>query len=305
MVTTTRAQGKISKTRPYHSGRNHQCVHCRRTFASSKGLGGHLGAVAACALHSRRLIHRSANFTTATDHQDSLSPHDWPSPDEDLSINQSMDHEPVLDPDFFATSREHTNEVYIETKLLDLINNANAPLYLYEEILKWASEANRLNYSFHPQRTTRQLQIKCLERLYGQSVAKPFQREVTLPVDSSSPLSKSMVQKVNVTCYNFSEQLSSLLSDPDLVQDLDLLDVNPDNPFGKFKSSTLSCFNSGQWYDMAYNQVISDPHTELFVPIILAIDEAKLKGKGHHGCCPVMMTTSLFGQKLRNTSTAW
>jgi hypothetical protein len=201
-----------------------------------------------------------------TEHLDPLLSHDRSLPDDDFSYNQSIDDQPQHVPDFFAISGESTTEVYIETKLLYLINNANAPLYLYKEILKWAYEANCLNYS---------------------------------------PLSKSMVQKVNVTCYHVSEQLSSLLSAPDLVQDLALLDVNPNNPFGKFESSTQSCFNSGEWHNMAYNQVISDPHSELFVLIILAIDKAKLKAKGSHGCCSVIMTTSLFGQKLRNTSMAW
>jgi hypothetical protein len=190
----------------------------------------------------------------------------------------------------------------METKLLQLLNDANAPLFLFEKILGWAMVAKSKGYNFKPKRTTRHAQVQFLQRWLGSVNARPYQHQVHLPTLQSPPV---LVKEVEVTCFDFQTQLLSLLCEPSLVSDMAGLDVNPDNPFSKYESNHLSCFNSGQWYHDAYDHIITDPNTELFVPIILAIDEAALNNSGRHTCCPVMMTTSLFGQSLRNRSTSW
>jgi hypothetical protein len=56
-----------------------------------------------------------------------------------------------------------TTEQYHETKLLKLLSDANAPHYLYKDIIEWGRAANSNNYHFYPKRSTRQAQVKYLE----------------------------------------------------------------------------------------------------------------------------------------------
>ena len=57
-------------------------------------------------------------------------------------------------------------------------------------------------------------------------------------------------EQMNVTVFNFEKQLMSLLQDKSLFGNIQNLDVNPDNPFGKYKAKNnyLSTVNSGNRY---------------------------------------------------------
>ena len=114
-------------------------------------------------------------------------------------------------------------------------------------------------------------------------------------------------KKIHLVRFQFQRMLESLLTDPDLVGDISNLDVNPDNPFGMYKSSNnvLSCINSGTWYKRAYKHLIKDPKKDFLCPIIIASDEAKLKQGGKAGAWPLNFTLSIFKQSLRNLPFAW
>jgi hypothetical protein len=51
-----------------------------------------------------------------------------------------------------SSIQKYTAEPFSETKLLKILNDAAAPHFMYQDILFWASEAKRNNYSFCPQR---------------------------------------------------------------------------------------------------------------------------------------------------------
>jgi hypothetical protein len=187
---------------------------------------------------------------------------------------------------------------YAETKLLKILNDAHAPHFLYPDLLNWAKEAKRLKYDFKPRRTTRPAQIKHIEKLAQLHHCRAQTIQLTLPGDD---------KVIPVTRFPFVNMLYSLLSDQNLVSDLSKLDVNPDNPFGKYKSEgdRLSTVNSGAWYQQAYKHCVKDPEKDFVVPIVMTCDETKLKGKGKTGVCPLSFTTSIFNQELRNKSEAW
>jgi hypothetical protein len=48
-----------------------------------------------------------------------------------------------------------TTEQYHKTKLLKILSNANAPHYLYKEVMNWGSGAHLDNYHFNPTRSSR------------------------------------------------------------------------------------------------------------------------------------------------------
>ena len=71
----------------------------------------------------------------------------------------------------------------------------------------------------------------------------PYIKEVLLETNGNA-------ERMDVTVFNFENQLLNLLKDKTLFGDLQNLDVNPDDPFGKYKDKNnyLSTVNSGNRY---------------------------------------------------------
>jgi hypothetical protein len=90
-----------------------------------------------------------------------------------------------------------------------------------------------------------------------------------------------------------------LVSDRALFGNLDNLDVNVDDPFGKYvpPNGLLSTVNSGQWYQSAYRHKVKDPKTDFMMPIIFARDETHLRQGGKTASWPILFTTSILNQK--------
>ncbi len=192
-----------------------------------------------------------------------------------------------------------TTEQYHETKLLKLLSDANAPHYLYKDIIEWGRAANGNNYHFNPQRSTRKAQVKYLETWLQCQKSRPQQIPTTLP--------GPMIQVVQTTCFNFTQQLYSLVADRALFGQLHNLDVNINDPFGKYvpTNGLLSTTNSGQWYNQAYHHEVQDPATDFLMPIIMACDETNLRKGGKASSWPLLFTTSILNQKMRNLPIAW
>jgi hypothetical protein len=83
---------------------------------------------------------------------------------------------------------------------------------------------------------------------------------------------------------------------------LDNLDVNVDDPFGKYilPNGLLSTVTPGQWYNSAYRHEVKDPAKDLMMPIIFACEEMHLRKGGKTASWPLLFTTSILKQKMRN-----
>jgi hypothetical protein len=191
-----------------------------------------------------------------------------------------------------------TDAQRVETKLLKMLNDIQAPKYMYSSILKWAREAHTLGYNFIPRHTTKDSLVNSLQSQLHLDHFRPERVRIKLPGDGL---------EVEVTRFDFVSGLHSLLNHPDLTGNLDNLDVNPDDPFGKYVSADgrLGPVNSGMWYKTAYRTCVKDPATDFLVPICFACDEAQVSGSGNSACWPLMFSTTLFNQKLRNQPIAW
>ena len=112
---------------------------------------------------------------------------------------------------------------------------------------------------------------------------------------------------VDVTVFDFKKQLVSLLDDPFLFGNIDHLDVNPSDPFSKYKAhnKVLSTVNSGMRYKLAYETCVTCPDSEFLVPIIFACDETKVSNQGKASCWPLLFTTSILNQEMQNLPEAW
>jgi hypothetical protein len=83
--------------------------------------------------------------------------------------NDTVDVETDVDEDNSSQNTyqfgiKYTAAQFTETKLLKILNDAAVPHFLYHDILSWASEAKRNQYSFCPQRLERSSQVKYLEK---------------------------------------------------------------------------------------------------------------------------------------------
>ena len=190
-----------------------------------------------------------------------------------------------------------TNAHAIETQLAKMLNDIQAPKSMYTSILKWGRDAYNQGYNFVPRHGTKASLIASLQKQFHLHHFRPNQIEIELPGDKL---------RVQITCFDFTKGLHSLLTHPELTANMDNLDVNPMDPFGKYvaPNGRLGAVHLGQWYENAYHTCIKDPTTDFLVPICFACDEAKLSG-GTTGCWPLMFSTTIFNQTLRNQSIAW
>ena len=188
---------------------------------------------------------------------------------------------------------------HVEIDLLKILHDANTPHFLFKQILDWGKKAKTLNYDFNPARTHRKAQLDYLEKWFGLEYYNAKQVSVTLP----GPMELTQPEVINVTCFDFTSMLRSLLSDEKLFGNLENLDVNQQNPFAKYNSHNkkISCSNGATWYKNAWDKICKDPK-DFLVPIIFACDETNM---GRCGACPLLFTTSLLKQKYRNLAEAW
>jgi hypothetical protein len=163
----------------------YKCLNpnCLKSFKSPHGLRMHFGKLQQC--FNFKMSRHDANANTAlqpraVEAQESLTEYPW---DEDDSVHESEDASSVKDiirtgaPNNQASvytesandaalrfDIRFTTEKFHETKLLKLLSDANAPHYLCKEVMEWGRAAAHDNYNFNPTRTSRNAQVKYLEK---------------------------------------------------------------------------------------------------------------------------------------------
>ena len=299
---------------------------CNKTYKSIGGLNIHFGKAPQClvfALAYYKGSTKSSLTISQVDRSAAVLLYPWDDDDnEDNSMAPEIDEAVdgnLVDDNSFAdlpncldsvyTESAHeaalrfgsrfTTKQYHETKLLKLLSDANAPHFLYQNITQWGRAAQRDRYDFHPSCSTRNAQIKSLEKWLHMQNSRPRQLPTTLP----GPVE----QVIQTTCFNFTNQLYSLVSDRVLFGSLENLDVNTEDPFGKYVTTNglLSTTNSGLWYHNAYKHEVQNPATDFLMPIIMACDETHLRKGGKTSSWPLLFTTSILNQKMRNLPIAW
>ena len=275
---------------------------CLKVFPTVRGLSMHLAHSDYCRrhlvpsldvfedLHGKWIDHDLSDTPVVEYDSSDDSSYGHPTDDQSLSL-------PIL-----AKSKipgtAFTNNHRVEVNLLQLIDDINAPHTAYKAIMTWAHDAFSNGYQFEPKSFNRQAQIVRLEKWLGMDLCRPQRVHVRLPGDDFD---------VPAICCDFVTALHSLLNNPELSGDIQMLDVNPDDPFGKYMlpGNRLMSVNSGQWYERAYECEVKNPRTDMLVPIIFYVDETYVSSNGKLSCLPVMFTTSLFPRSVRNLHYAW
>ena len=193
------------------------------------------------------------------------------------------------------------NGMFLQTKLMKILHDANAPHFLFQQIIEWLQEVVQSKVNVADLIRTRTGVIHQLEKTFPFLKENcPYQIKTALPT-STNP------QFVDVTVFDFKKQLLSLIDDPSLFGDIGNLDVNKDNVFGKYRATDklLSTVNSGHRYKYAYQSMIQDKESEFLMPIVFACDETKVSSQGKASCWPLMFSTTILNQTCRNRPTAW
>ena len=169
---------------------------------------------------------------------------------EDQSLERLEDHENTVETIDNTPSNLlcYTETMYYQTKLLKILDDANVSHDLYKKIIEWAIKAQTSNIKFSDLKKTRDGAIgEIIKFMPWLQSTIPYIKEVLLETNGNA-------ERMDVTVFNFENQLLNLLKDRTLFGDLQNLNVNPDNPFGKYKAKNnyLSTVNSGNRYQRAY-----------------------------------------------------
>ena len=175
----------------------------------------------------------------------------------------------------------YTKSQRVEICLLKLCTEMETPLYAFEEIMKWARQAFTDGYEFMPTQSTYRTQIDNLETWMGMENQRPEEVSVNLPGF------KNTVDVIKVTRFDFTTQLKSLLDDPVLNRDENLV-INPVDRFQKYSppDGRLGECLSGSWYNRAWAEMEKDGICDFMIPIILYIDKTQISISGKLSICP-------------------
>jgi hypothetical protein len=200
----------------------------------------------------------------------------------------------------FRSNFMYTRDQKWTVSLLKILDHANAPDYTFGEVLEWARSASADHYSYNPVGgLSRAKNVDALiNSVRNGKRLLPFVRRVDVHHGSPS----------DVICFDFASQLLSLLQNPSIMTAENLaIDINdPLKPYHKLKgSNVLGEALSGSVYRKAYDQLITDPQKQLFVPIIQWIDRTSVTGNDRFSLKPYMFTPAIFTEKFRRSIKAW
>jgi Plavaka transposase len=167
-----------------------------------------------------------------------------------------------------------------------------APLYAFEEIMKWARKAVVEGYNFLRIQKTYCTQIDKLEKWMCMENHHPEEISVNLPGF------KNTIDTIKVTRFDFMTQVKSLLDDPVLNRDENLV-INEIDRFQKYypPNGRLGECLSGSWYNHAWDEMEKDRICDFMIPIILYIDKTQISASGKLSINPVQMSLGIFTEK--------
>ena len=197
---------------------------------------------------------------------------------------------------------------FVHVKLLNLLDNAEAPDYMFKSIIEWASQAKMLNYNFCPRLTTRSAVLKDLQKHFNMQKHCPIVKSVQL---------ESINESVPIVSFDFKTQLFSLLHDTSLMT-VENLVVNqqylsagdheypPWFPPYRPVDNQLDEVLSGMWYQKTVQKAqFADP--KVFVcPLILYVDKTFIDPmRSRFNLEPFNFTLAIFKRKCRSHFSFW
>ena len=203
---------------------------------------------------------------------------------------------------FLQNSRNLVDEWKVDDMakidLLQTLNKHGCPNALYNDILKWTR-----HYSSQPGLTIFDNGSKFERR---ETFLKKLSKRCDL--DGLQPVMKRLEvfgKFIDVTTYDFQQQLLSMLRDKELMKLENLMKLDDENEGMEY----ISEVQDASWYKMAKqfydNEYGRDP-SRLICGVILSIDKTHTDAKGKLCLEPVNFSLSLFNKKCRRKmKSAW
>jgi hypothetical protein len=112
---------------------------------------------------------------------------------------------------------------------------------------------------------------------------------------------KNTIDTIKVTRFDFMTQVKSLLDDPVLNRDENLV-INEIDRFQKYfpPNGRLGECLSGSWYNHAWDEMVRDGICDFMIPIVLYIDKTQISVSGKLSIYPVQMSLGIFTEKASN-----
>jgi len=202
-------------------------------------------------------------------------------------------------------------EQKVHIDLLHILQKAEAPDYLFQHVVEWASRSRAQGYDFSPSLISRQAVLSNIRQHFNLQELQPSITELKLEsVDKMIPM-------VTFDCYNL---LMSLLTQVPLMQP-DNLVINPatTGPDGSLDTSpwfkpydssnqALDEVLSGKWYNDTVEELGANaPGSKIFVcPLIIYVDKTFIDpSKSRFNLEPVNFTLAIFKRSCRTLFSFW
>jgi hypothetical protein len=202
---------------------------------------------------------------------------------------------------------QHSLEHRTHVELLHILEQAEAPDYLFKQVLNWATKAKCMGYNFCPQSTSRSSVITEIETHFGLSQFKPTISNISL---------EGVVGCTPVVHFDFLKQLFSLLNDSSLMQPENLVlnpatlhddgTVDPAPWFLPYNPAddNISEILSGAWYQ---ETISLEENKNCFVcPIVMYVDKTFIDPmRSRFNLEPFNFTLGIFTRQCRSQFKFW
>ena len=298
-----------------------RCLLCHRIFKSKKALTSHYQQQSDCYNHFLNIevqLNSLPNSPAKTmDYKlDNIEiNNNNSSDDENTSIDSLIEnynfHESTIDKALKDRYNKHLksgNDIIIESNslmqsqidLLILLNQAKAPLYLFDEIWKWtqqSAEIHKVNFE-NLSNINRAKCIRDLKKTFDLNGLDPIKKLITL---------KGSNTQIELVLHNFENALYSLLSDNLLMDPLNLLFTTDfaNQQKSKNKNSIINDIDTGSVYQHAIAKYINTNNREILCPIIFFIDKTHTDVQGRLCLEQIRFTLGIFNRETRNNPNAW
>lgn len=204
----------------------------------------------------------------------------------------------LVEPNFLPEPPEGT---LASLDLANILDKHGCPRVMMQEIVDWCKRSQKEGCqdlgSLTRKRSAFKEKVKRRLDAAGVSVPQHYVKWATL--DSAKDSGKT--HTVPVVCWDFKQQLQSLLDDRTLFGNLDNLNVNRTNPFLPPGDS-----HHGKWFkDTMSERKITGTDGRMLVPIVLACDKTHVVENGRVTLEPLLFSTTLLTKAAREHPSAW
>ena len=175
-------------------------------------------------------------------------------------------------------------------KLLKLLNDTNAPLRLYDDIMDLATTSFHEGYQFSVHYPSRKQLLQDLCDLSCMNESFPVEKDIILTDEIST---------MNVVCFDFEQMCYSILSDEDIMSDGNLTFPNKDSKqFQRLDNDKLSCIEDGDMFQNTAKVMCREHSNDFCLGIKMFIDATHTDVHSNWILDPVMFTFTFFKNEI-------